>query len=255
LVDIFVELSNPSGLAVTVDYASGNGTATSGSDYTATTGQLSFAAGVVSQSFSVPISIDNVDESDETFDIALSNPQNASTGALNSTAVTIADDDASPEINMAPVSISVQENAGTLNFNVTLSGPSASAITIDYISQDGSASAGQDFVAASGTLVIPAGSTTGMIALTINDDFKNEPVESFQLVLTNPSGAGLGTDSLAIITIVQDSNDVLDIGAAADGDGSGGGGGCAATDGNLGWTFLLLIALFGLAVLRTRRAR
>jgi hypothetical protein len=253
-VDIFVELSNPTGLPVTVDYASSNGTATSGADYTAVSGQLSFPVGVLSRSFTVAITPDNIDEIDEAFDITLSNPQNATTGALGGTTVTITDDDATPEINIAPISITVQENAGTLNFSVSLSGTSASAISVDFTSQNGSASAGQDFAAVTGTLVIPAGSTTGSISLTINDDSENEPVELFQLVLTTPANAVLGADSVAVITIVQDPNDVFQVGAAGGGSG-GGGGGCVAAAGNLGWTLLLLLALFGLAVLRTRQAR
>ena len=80
--------------AVTVDYATSAGTATSSSDFTPTSGTLSFANGVISQFFSIPILDDATAESPETFYVELSNPAGGATlGAPSSLTVTINDND------------------------------------------------------------------------------------------------------------------------------------------------------------------
>jgi hypothetical protein len=89
-----VTRSGGSAGAVTVQYATTNGTALAGSDYTATSGTLTFAAGETSKAFSIPILNDAVPESAESFTIALSNPAGGATlGSPQSATVTIVDDD------------------------------------------------------------------------------------------------------------------------------------------------------------------
>jgi hypothetical protein len=102
-VTITVLLSAQQSQTVTVDYSTSNGTAAAGSDYTSTTGTLSFSPGQASKTFSVPITNDTIPEADETFTVSLSNasiPTNApdkdGPPAYPMTAtVTILDNDAS----------------------------------------------------------------------------------------------------------------------------------------------------------------
>jgi len=77
-----VNLSFASGQTVTVNYATADGTATSGSDYTATSGTLTFAPGVTTQTIDVPIIDDASLEPGETFTVTLSSPVNATLGAV-----------------------------------------------------------------------------------------------------------------------------------------------------------------------------
>ena len=70
-------LSNTSGFQVSVDYATANGTAKAGSDYTATSGKLTFNMGEKSKTITVPVSGDLEEESDETFTLSLSQANNA----------------------------------------------------------------------------------------------------------------------------------------------------------------------------------
>ena len=72
-----VSLSNAAAEKVTVDYATADGTATAGSDYTATSGTLTFAAGETAKTVSVPVLDDAIDEGEETFTFRLSNATGA----------------------------------------------------------------------------------------------------------------------------------------------------------------------------------
>ena len=82
---------------VTVHYATSNGTATAGFDYAAASGTLTFGPGEVASSFTVHLTSDPAHESDETFQVTLSNARGgASLGSPAGATVTIIDDDAAP---------------------------------------------------------------------------------------------------------------------------------------------------------------
>ena len=83
--------------AVSVHYATTDGTAAAGADYVATSGTLSFAAGETAKTFSLTVNDDSIDEPDETISLTLSEPTGgASLGAPSTATLTIADDDAPP---------------------------------------------------------------------------------------------------------------------------------------------------------------
>jgi hypothetical protein len=87
-----VTLSEASTNAVTVDYATADGTATQPEDYQQTQGTLTFEANQTTKTVTVPVSGDTADESDESFSMRLSNPQNAEIADGEGSA-TIVDDD------------------------------------------------------------------------------------------------------------------------------------------------------------------
>ena len=91
-VEFTVSLSAASSQQVTVQYATSGGTAESGTDFTAASGTLTFAANETSQTVSVSTTADSVYEENETFTLALSNPTNATLGDAAATG-TIIDDD------------------------------------------------------------------------------------------------------------------------------------------------------------------
>ncbi|HND54650.1 MAG TPA: Calx-beta domain-containing protein, partial [Pirellulaceae bacterium] len=87
-----VRLSAPSGMPVTVDYATSNGTATAGVDYSSASGKLTFAVGETVKTITLTIIGDTTKEADETFWVMLMRPTNA--GLFDDTGlVTIANDD------------------------------------------------------------------------------------------------------------------------------------------------------------------
>ena len=84
----------------------------------------------------------------------------------------------------------VEEGAGaTLDFRVTLDAAASGAVTVDYATADGTARAGEDYRAASGTLTFAAGETSKTIAVAVIDDSHDEGEETFALRLSNASGA------------------------------------------------------------------
>ena len=206
---ITVTLNTPSAATVRVDYATSNGTATAGSDYTATSGTLTFNPGETSKSFSVPITDDGVDESNETVNLTLSNPDHAALGAQSTATLTIVDNEGTPTVQFSPSSISVDENVagGQATIRVTLSHASTQQVTVDYVTSGGTATAGSDYTAASGTLTFNPNELEKTFTVTILDDNVDEPDETVNIQLSNPTNATLGApDDQAVLTIVDDED-------------------------------------------------
>ncbi len=203
-----VTLSAPSDGSVTVDYTTSDGSAIAGSDYTAASGSLTFANGETSQQVTIAVSGDTTEEDHETLMLTLTN---ASGAALHSTAavatgVVVDDDKSAPASPLFVSGESVPEgNSGTsiLNFTISLSTPSASAVTLDYATSDGTATAGTDYTATSGSLSFVAGETRKTIPVTISGDTAVEASETIIMTLSNVIGATLFTPT-AIGTITDD---------------------------------------------------
>jgi hypothetical protein len=192
---------------VSVNFATSDGTATAGLDYTATSGTLTFAPGELSKNITIPILNNDVFENgDETFTITLSNAMGAAILTTPSTTVTIEDNDYEPSVSISPGTLRISEgDSGTkdLAVNVTLSNPSVEVVTVDFATSDGTATAGNDYVAVSGTATIPAGATTATIHIPINGDTTIEPDETFSISLSNPSNAS-SVSGNATVTIAND---------------------------------------------------
>ncbi|WP_084539781.1 Calx-beta domain-containing protein [Azorhizobium doebereinerae] len=201
-----VTLSAASATAVTVAYATGNGTATAGSDYTAMTGTLTFAPGETSKVLHVPVSGDTVVEANETLTLSLSAPSGA-TIADGSGTGTIVNDDVAPVVPVVSVAdASVTEgNSGAVDlaFTVTLSQATTGAVSVHYGTQDGTAGAGSDYAATSGTLTFAAGEVSKVVHVQVNADTAVEANETLKLILSQPGGATIGTGT-ATGTIVND---------------------------------------------------
>ena len=194
-----VTLSAASAKTVTVDWTTANASAMQPSDYLAGSGILTFVPGDTSESIDITVNGDVVDEANETYGVTLSNPGNA-TIADGSGLGTITDDDAAPTLSVNDVTVT-EGNAGTMTatFTVTLSAASGQAVTFDWASSAGSATAGTDYVTASGSRTIAAGATTATVDITVNGDVLDELDETFGITLSNPGnatvadGSGLGT--------------------------------------------------------------
>lgn len=193
-----VLLSAASSFDVSVVYATADDTAQAGVDYTskpATT--LNLSAGTVSKTLTISILEDTLDESNETFTVILSSPVNA-TITDGEGVGTIADNDDPPTLSVNDVT--VDEDAGTATFMVTLSALSGLDVAVDFATVDDTALAGLDYTGIATTKMgLPAGTISNTISVTILEDTLDEEDETFTVALSSPvnatisDGEGVGT--------------------------------------------------------------
>ena len=88
----------------------------------------------------------------------------------------------------------------TVDFTVTLAPSSPAAVTVEYATSDGTATAGADYTAQSGTLTFARGETSKTVSVAVLDDSHDEGAETFTLTLSNASGASIA-DGTATGTI------------------------------------------------------
>lgn len=186
---------------VTVPF-SVTGTAVDGTDYNITSSPVVIPAG--SQSVKIYISLihDGIDEGAESLVIGIGNPTNATKGPQNIHTITIQDP---PKVNFSEISCTKNENAGSTGVMLELSKASSQDITVPY-SFSGSASWGAtaDYTTGPNPIVIPAGSLTQMINVTIHDDLIDEYDEVATLELGTPTNALLGGQTTHSLTILDD---------------------------------------------------
>ena len=218
-VAITVVRSGGSQLAASANYATTNGSAQAGSDYTGTFGTVAFAPGETQKTINVAISDDALIEGDETFKITLSNPSvGAMLGSPSSATITIVDNDGGGNIvQFNPRAYTVKETPGnstvTLSVTATRFGDPNTTISVNYATSNGTATAGQDYVATSGTIVFSPGETQKFISITILDDNLIENSENFFVALTGATNASIGSAaSQATVTIADDDSPMQSIG-------------------------------------------
>ena len=175
---------------VTVRFSSSDRTATSSSDYTATTGLLIFERGSTEGKVLVEVIDDQLVEGDETFEVTLSNPRNAVIGQGLATG-TIVENEGTPQLLIPD--ISVLESAGVAVFAMTLSTPSTVPVIVNYETEDGTAEAGTDYVHKAGTLTFAPGEVKKEIRVEIHQDDQDWRSETFSLILGQVLNAKLSS--------------------------------------------------------------
>ena len=194
-------LSEVSGIAVTVYVSTEDGSATANQDYSPLDHvAVTFAPGQKTATVNVPMLDDQDTESSESFILKVSStdPNVTVPSGLQATG-TILDNE---QVNLSVDHVTVNEDAGTASFKIKLSGPSATDVTVQYATVNGTATAGSDYTAVNGTATIPAGQTEFTVTVAITNDNLYEGVENFFLQLSNPSSnVGSITQSQATGTI------------------------------------------------------
>ena len=198
-----VSLNVPSGRAVTVDFATANGTAQAPADYQAGSGTVTFAAGQTTKQVTVLVNGDLLDEANETYFVNLTNPTNATISDGQGVG-TITDDDAPPALSVNDVTVT-EGNTGTVNanFTVSLNVPSGRAVTVDFATANGTAQAPADYQAGSGTVTFAPGQTSKQVTVLVNGDLLDEANETYFVNLTNPTNATI-SDGQGVGTITDD---------------------------------------------------
>jgi hypothetical protein len=108
-----------------------------------------------------------------------------------------------PGVTISDVSV-VEGDKGSKNadFTVSLSASSTGTVTVNYATADGTAIAGSDYTAASGTLTFDPGQTSKTITVKVTGDRIDEPDETFTVNLNGASGATI-TDGTGVGTIID----------------------------------------------------
>ena len=197
-----VTADTPSTIEITVVYATADESATTGDDYTATTGTLTIRAGQPSATFEVPVIDDSDPEGDETFAVNLSNAQGATIRGGQARGTIKLNDGFTPPPPPPPLPLpvltigdaTVDEGGGTAVFTVIANAESSGTMTVDYETADDSATAGDDYTSTSGTLTLTTGQRTATIEVRVIDDSDEEQDETFMLRLTDPTGATIEDD-------------------------------------------------------------
>ena len=198
-------------LPASVNYSTSNGTAIAGSDYTAATGTLNFAAGESTKTFDVAVTNDAAAEANETVILTL-------TGGAGDTSLLSIVDDGNPKASVqlsSPV-YNVNEAGGTAAITVTLSHAVDADLTVAYATADGTALAGSDYTDTHGTLTFTGnvagggpgtGQTSKTIQIPITQDPDAEDPEALTLTLSNalPGASSiLGAPATGAVTIADD---------------------------------------------------
>ncbi len=209
-----VSLSKAYDLPVTVKYQTQDKTATAGVDYEPVSGTLTFAPGETQKTASIEVIGDTLFEETETVRLLLSEPVNGviSDGSAGAILTIYNDDPLVPVLSLSQDSIVVPEgDAGSksIDIRVKLSPPATVPVTVNYAALGGTAVAGSDFVADTGTFTIPAGEVSGTIRIKLFGDRDVEPDESFRILLSDPFNAPIEGPNLVTVTILNDDTLVI----------------------------------------------
>jgi uncharacterized repeat protein (TIGR01451 family) len=197
-------LEGPVGETISVSYATASGTASSGVDYKDVAGNVIFGPNSLTQFVNIPVIGDLIKEPNETVLLNLAAVSTNASLATTQTTLTIIDDDPTPSISIANIAL-FEGNSGTTNavFQITLSNPSASIVSVQASTSDGTALASNDYLARSGSVTFAVGTTNQAFIVPVVGDVNNEPDQVFFVTLTN-SINGTVTRAVATCTIIND---------------------------------------------------
>ncbi|MFI5893539.1 Calx-beta domain-containing protein [Actinoplanes sp. NPDC051513] len=224
-----VTLSKASGKTQIVHWAAskaGPDTTTADVDFKLASGDLTFAPGDLSKTFTVDVMGDKIDEVDETFTITLGNGAGATlssaTGDLKANPVTITDDDAKPTFTVNNVSTPEGNNASVALYTVALSNPTSTALTWSAVQTDDTAKSNatgnpatafgtDDYAVPVGTFSIPAGQTNGYAFVLVNGDAIYEGDETASIKFTPTVGGSAVTGTSATGQLILKNDDTAPV--------------------------------------------
>jgi hypothetical protein len=187
--DFTVSLSSASSQTIKVHYATVDGTAVAPTDYTAASGDLTFAPGQTSQTVAVSV-VASPSKPIRTFTVQLSGPTNATILAAQGTG-TILNDEGALSISDASGALSPTSTTN-FTFTISLADPVEIPVSVQVATRDGTAVAGVDYQSLPPTQVTFApGETSKQVTVVVNSNPNPGPTKSFSVVLSNPSNAAL----------------------------------------------------------------
>lgn len=200
VINVTVTKAGPTTLTHDLDFATANGTATAGADYTTMSGTLSFSPTETTKTIAITTAQDASYEGNETIFVNLSNATNGASIADAQGIATINENDPAPSFAINNVSVS---EGGNLVFTVTKSGSTTLTHAVNFATANGTA-IGSDYTSTSGVLTFAPGDTTKTITVVTTE---NSYYEKNEVLYVNLSGATNGAsiaDSQGAGTINND---------------------------------------------------
>ena len=198
---------HPSGQDVSMNYYTRSDTAIENVDYVGVNGTVVITAGSTQGTVDIPIIADNIYEDSEIFSINLDAPVNTVIRTASDNII-ILNDDISPPVendcNMnfpdpcRSIAEPLQGNSAAFVINLSINQPRDRDIFIDFATVDETATAGSDYVATSGTLHTPSGSSGGDITIPILSDNENEATETLLLQLSSTATVDIPQSELRL---------------------------------------------------------
>ena len=192
--NVKIVLSKRVNRRVSVAYTTRDGTAEAASDYLEASGRVTFPKRTRVAFVHVRVVGDTVEESDEFFKVRIFDAVNAKIADPVGKVTVVDDDEPSPppEPKLYVDDVDVDEGDAAY-FKVRLSASAPEDITFDYMTSNGSATAGSDYDAASSNnYEIPKGSSSASIKVTTREDSTDEPDETFYLNVSDLDGVTAG---------------------------------------------------------------
>jgi len=251
---IIVTRTGGSSGAVSVSFATSDGTGKAGADYTTTTQTVNFAAGdTTAKTVSVPVKVNSTVAGNETVNLTLSGPTGAATLGSPATAVLTITQTAAPPVGtlqFSAAAYTAADTSGNAAIIVTRTGGSSGAVSASFATSDGTGKAGTDYTTTTQTVSFAAGDTaakTVSVPVKVNGTVAGS--ETVNLTLSGPTGgATLGSSATAVLTITQTTAPGTPTTTHVTVVGKGGGG-------TTGPFELVLLGLIALARLWRRRQR
>ena len=193
---------------ITVDYATSDGTAEAGSDYTSVSGTITFASGETSKSVIVPISGDNILEANESFTVTLSNVTGTA-NLLDGSGTGVIENDDAASVTIADVA--ANEDNGTVTVTASLNNGVQGGFTVNASTTDGTATTtDSDYTAINEQVLTFVGTAgeTQTFDITLGSDTKLEANETLTIAMSTLAATTLGVDitDQATVTITNDDN-------------------------------------------------
>ena len=195
---------------ISVQYTTTDGSAESGSDYTASSGFLNWGTGSTTpRSVTITILEDQMDESDETFNLILSNLVGAGDLGQSTAIITIQDNDdigSAGTIGFTSEILMVEESVGVASVSVARTGGAAGELEVSYSFSDSTAVQGSDYTGVDGVLQWSDGDVQNkFISVPILNDGGFESDEAFVISLT-ASVPGVLNESSAMNVVIDDDD-------------------------------------------------
>jgi hypothetical protein len=189
---------------ITVNFNTSNGSAQAGVNYTTTTGTVTFADGVLTNTVAIPLLPPSGLITNQTVKLALSNPTGGATLGSPSQAVLTLLATGPPVIQLSADNYRVHEHVGRATVTAIRFGDTSAQANVDYATSDGTARNGIDYFSTNGTLIFEPGQDSQSFSFFIQKFSTFQSNKTVNVTLSGAVGATLGAQDTAVVTIVND---------------------------------------------------